>query len=50
MRYEIEKDKILNCYIVWEVHKNYRVHVFTPKSKKFKEQKRECKEWLETGK
>ena len=24
----IEKDKILNKYIVWEVHRNYQVQLF----------------------
>lgn len=41
MKYKIEKDKILKCWIVWEVYTNYsidRVH---------KRTKKECKEWLE---
>ena len=40
-RYKIEKDKFLNCYIVWEVHRNYLVDVFRSKLK------RDCKMWLE---
>lgn len=40
-KYEIEKDKILNCYIVWEVHKNYKVDVFKSKLKK------DCKKWVD---
>lgn len=39
-KYEIEKDNILKCWIVWEVHRNYKVDVF--KSKR----KRDCKEWI----
>lgn len=41
MKYEIEKDVVLNTYIVWEVHKNYRVD-------RFRGLKRECKKWLST--
>lgn len=40
IRYEIEKDLILNTYIVWEVHRNYRVA-------RYKGFKYECKKWLE---
>ena len=39
MKYVIEKDKILNCYIVWEVHKNYMID-------RFRGLKKECKTWL----
>lgn len=39
-KYEMEKDKILNCWIVWEVHRNYKVEVFRSKLKK------DCKEWI----
>ena len=46
MNYKIEKDKYLGKYIVWEVHRNYSEHVFTPKSKKLREQKKECNEWV----
>lgn len=46
MSYKIEKDKILGKYIVWEIHRNYLEQVFTPKSKKLREQKKECKEWV----
>lgn len=42
MTYEIKKDLILNCYIVWEVHTNYKVDVFHGRTK------RECKKWLES--
>lgn len=38
--YQIEKDKILNCYVVWEVHKNYKVD-------KLHGTKKECKQWIE---
>jgi hypothetical protein len=41
MKYEIEKDKILNCYVVWEVHHNYKVDVFKSKLKK------DCKKWVD---
>lgn len=41
--YEIEKDKYLNCWIVWEVHTNYKIDKFQGKTKK------ECKEWLENN-
>lgn len=45
--YNIEKDKILNCYLVWEVHPNYKEEVFRSKKKKLREQKQECKQWVE---
>lgn len=38
--YEIKKDKILNCYIVWEVHNNYKIDVFKSKLK------RDCKKFI----
>ena len=38
--YVIEKDKILNCWIIWEVHRNYKIDRFWGKTK------RECKEWI----
>lgn len=38
--YVIEKDNVLNCYIVWEVHKNYKIDRFRSKLK------RDCKEWI----
>lgn len=40
MKYEIIKDKYLNCWIVWEVHKNYSIDRLHGKTK------RECKKWL----
>lgn len=36
----IEKDNILKCWIVWEVHRNYKIDRFHSKTKKG------CKEWL----
>lgn len=39
MNYEIEKDTILNCFIVWEIHRNYRID-------RFRGLKRECKAWI----
>lgn len=39
--YNIEKDKILNCWIVWEKHPNYSVDIYHGKLK------RDCKQWLE---
>lgn len=39
MKYEIEKDAILKCFIVWEVHPNYRID-------RFRGLKRECKQWI----
>lgn len=41
MTYEIEKDKILACWVVWEVHRNYKVEVYRAKTK------RECKKFIE---
>lgn len=40
MTLEIEKDKYLNCWIVWECHQNYRVDIFHAKTKK------ECVEYV----
>ena len=40
MEYRPEKDKILNCYIVWEVHRNYRID-------RFRGLKRECIAWID---
>ena len=40
MKYEIEKDKILGCWIVWEVHNNYKVDVYKSRLK------RDCKNWI----
>ena len=42
MKYEIKKDFILNCYVIWEVYVNYKVDVFHARTK------RECKEWLKS--
>lgn len=39
VKYEIEKDIILNKYIVWEVHRNYMVE-------KFRGNKKQCKEYI----
>ena len=39
LRYEIVKDEYLNTYIVWEIHRNYRVD-------RFKGYKYQCEEWL----
>lgn len=39
-KFEIEKDNILNKYIVWECHDNYKVDVFKSNLK------RDCKEWI----
>lgn len=41
IRYEIEKDKILGRYIVWECYTSCKVHVFDSKLKK------ECVKWIE---
>ena len=38
--YKIEKDTILNCYIVWEVHPNYMIDRFRSRLK------RECKNFI----
>lgn len=39
--YSIEKDKILNCWIVWEIHPNYKVDIYHGRLK------RDCKKWME---
>ena len=36
----IEKDKVLKCWIVWEIHHNYKIDRHHAKTK------RECKTWL----
>ena len=41
MIFEIEKDKCLECWIVWEWHKNYKIDRFQAKTKK------ECKKWID---
>lgn len=40
--YLIEKDMILNCYIVWEVHKNHKID-------KLHGTKKECKQWIKNN-
>lgn len=40
MKFEIEKDKTLKCFIVWEIHTNYRID-------RFRGLKRECKQWIQ---
>lgn len=42
MKYIILKDKILNCYIVWEIYTNYKIDIYHGKTKKG------CKEWLKS--
>lgn len=39
MNYLIEKDRVLNCFVVWEVHTNYMIE-------RFRGLKKECKEWI----
>lgn len=39
-KYEIEKDIYLNCWIVWESHRNYKIDRFHATTK------RECKKWI----
>ena len=41
MKYRIEKDSYLDCWIVWEVHLNYCIDIFHGKTKK------ECREFIE---
>ena len=36
----IEKDLILNLWVVWEYHDNYMIDKFKSKTKK------QCKEWV----
>lgn len=43
MKYEIEKDKYLNTYIVWEVHTNYKID-------RFRGLKKECTKWIKNTK
>ena len=38
--YKIEKDKYLDCYIVWEIHTNYIIDIFRSKLKK------DCKNFI----
>jgi hypothetical protein len=40
MEFKILKDKYINCWIVWEVHKNYSIDRYHAKTKK------RCQEWL----
>ena len=40
MKYEIVKDTILNKWVVWEVHTNYKIDRYHGKTKK------ECKQWI----
>ena len=42
MKFNIEKDKYLNTWIVWEVHTNYSIDRYHARTKK------ECKKWLST--
>ena len=39
-KYKIEKDEILDQYIVWENHKNLKIEVYRDKFKK------NCKLWV----
>lgn len=39
MTYEILKDNVYKCFVVWEVHRNYKVEMF-------RGLKRECKQWI----
>ncbi len=39
MKYEIEKDNVLNTYIVWECHKNYKID-------RYRGFKYKCKEFI----
>ena len=41
MKYLITKDITYNCYVVWEVHKNYKKELF-------RGNKKECNKWLKT--
>lgn len=38
--YKIEKEKLLNCWIVWEIHSNYLVDIYHGKTK------RDCKKFI----
>lgn len=42
MSYNIEKDKTLNKWIVWEEHPNYKIESYRANTKK------ECREYIET--
>lgn len=42
MKYVIEKDNILKCWIVWEIQGSLKID-------RFRGLKRECKQWLKTG-
>lgn len=42
--YKIEKDNILNYYIVWEIHKNYEIDIYKSKLKM------NCKRYVEKNK
>lgn len=39
----IEKDKILNTYIVWEIHHNYKIDIF-------RGTKKECENFIKNYK
>ena len=41
--YQIEKDKVLKKYVVWEVHKNIKIE-------KFRGYKYQCEEWVKNKK
>lgn len=41
MKYEPVKDIYLNCWVVWEVHRNYRIDRQHTRTKK------EAKEWIQ---
>lgn len=41
MKYRIEKDSYLDCYIVWEIHLNYAIDLYHGKTEK------ECREFIE---
>lgn len=40
MKFRIEKDDYVNCYIVWEIHTNYAIDIFHGKTIKA------CKEFI----
>ena len=42
MKFEIKKDSILKCWIVWEKHPNYLIDIYHGKTKK------ECLLWIKT--
>ena len=39
MNYKIEKDNVLNCFIVWEIHQKYKID-------RYRGLKRECRAWI----